>query len=75
MEFTVDTNAIRKKMIDRNIKNITDLSKRCGINRNTLADILCGKSKPSTKVMEALISSLGLTPEEAGAIFFARKLT
>lgn len=75
MNFVVDTNTIRKKMIDQNIKNITELSQKSGINRNTLAEVLNSKSKPSSHVMEALIITLNLSPDEAGQIFFARELT
>lgn len=71
----MDTNALRKKMIDNSIRNIVDLSRKCGINRNTLSDVLSGKIRPSSHVMEALIEVLEIEPEEAGRIFFARKLT
>lgn len=62
-------------MIDLNIRNITELSKRSGVNRNTLSDVISGKAKPSSHVMEALIETLDLSPDEAGQIFFKRELT
>lgn len=72
--YEVDTKELRKKMIDCDIDTIEKLSTKTGVNRNTLSDVINGKSRPSSAVMAKLVSALGLTPEEAGNIFFAKKL-
>lgn len=72
--FTTDTAALRKLMIDNNIKTTKELSERSSVNRNTLAKVLDGKSQPSTDVMQKLILCLHIEPTAAGAIFFAMNL-
>lgn len=70
----VDTKELKKRMIDCNINTIEELSRETGVNRNTLSDVINGKSRPSSYVMSKLVSILKLTPEDAGKIFFASKL-
>ena len=70
----VDIKLLRKSMIDNGIITIEELSEATGVNRNTLADVVNGRSYPSSKVMVALKAALKLSQEEAGSIFFKEKL-
>lgn len=72
--YKVDTKALQKAMIDLDIKTIEQLSEITGVNRNTLSDIINGKTFPSSMVMTKLAHCLHLTGEEAGRIFFTPKL-
>lgn len=69
----VDTNALKKAMIDVGFDSIEQLSEASGINRNTAADVVKGRTYPSSKVMEAFKIALNLTSEQAGQIFFKEK--
>lgn len=71
----VDTNKLRKAMIDAGIDTIEQLAEKAGINRVTTADVVKGRIYPSSMVMEKIKLALGLSSEETGAIFFKEKLT
>lgn len=75
MAFSVDTVKIKKLMIDKDINTIGELSQLSGVNRNTLSDVISGKVKPSTKVMESLIRTLDIESSDAGSIFFVKNIT
>ena len=66
----VDTKAIKIKMVELGIKNYVDMSKRTGLDRITVSNVINGKSNPSPETIDALYKVLELTPEEAGRIFF-----
>lgn len=66
----VDTKAIKIKMIELGIENYVDMSKRTGLDRATISNVINGKTNPSTETIDALYKVLKLTPEEAGKIFF-----
>lgn len=68
--FVTDVVAIKKLMVDNNIRNISDLAGKTGVNRNTLGQLLNGEIQPSTYVMDKLICALNIKQEEAGLIFF-----
>lgn len=70
----VDTVELRKAMINNGIITIESLAEKSGINRNTCSEVVNGKIYPSSMVMEKLKVALGMTPEEAGRIFFKEKL-
>ena len=72
--YRTDTNEIKKIMIDRDIRSITELSEKSGIGRNTLAKVLNGQIQPSSDTMEKLVSTLKIPPEKAGKIFFMHTL-
>lgn len=74
MTYTTDKDAIRKIMIDKGIRTVSELSKLSGINRNTLGKVLNGEIQPSADVMYKLVSCLDISPEEAGNIFFSHNL-
>lgn len=71
----VDTKALQKAMIDADISSIEQLSEIAGVNRNTIGDVVKGRSYPSSSVMEKIKIALNLTSEQAGRIFFKEKLT
>lgn len=72
--YRTDTKAIKKIMVDRNIESVTELSKKSGIGRNTLAKVLNGQAQPSSDTMEKLVYTLKIPPEKAGKIFFTHTL-
>jgi len=72
--YQTDIIALKKKAVENKLEKITALSIATGINRNTLGEILSGKSQPTATVMEKLIVALKMTPEEAGYIFFKPNL-
>lgn len=72
--YYTDTKELRKSMIDCGINSIVELSKACGVNRNSLNSILNGKTQPAVETMQKLMVALNLTPENAGKIFFANNL-
>ena len=72
--FVTDTIAIKKLMVENDIKTTKELSEKSGVNRNTLAKIINGKMQPTSDVMEKLILTLNINPNNAGEIFFTRNL-
>lgn len=66
----VNTKAIKIKMIELGIENYVDMSKRTGLDRATISNVINGKTNPSPETIDALYKVLELTPEEAGRIFF-----
>ena len=75
VQFEFDVNALRKLMIDKSIDTISLLAKKAGLNRNTLYKVLNGKQLPTANIMYRLIEVLDISSEEAGRIFFVKKLT
>lgn len=73
-EFVVDVISLKKYMLDMGIDTIAELSKKSGVNRNTLSDVLNQKTKPSADVMYKLVICLGIPSAKAGEIFFNTNL-
>ena len=73
-KYSVDTVALKKRMLECGVGSIKDLSVNSGINRNTLGGILSGKTVPSADSMYKLVSALKIGAAEAGTIFFNRDL-
>lgn len=74
MNCMVDTKELRKIMAEKDIKTIEEFSKKSGVNRNTLSDVINAKIRPSTSVMDRMVVTLEISPEMAGKIFFATNL-
>lgn len=55
--------------------NIGTIANEIGVDRDTISNILNGKTKPSYPVINGLYYTLQLKPEEATEIFFAKKLS
>lgn len=70
--YTTNCIALRTKMAMKGINTIKELSEKSGVGRDTLSRILNGKLKPSTKIIEKLIYTLEITPDEAGKIFLIK---
>ncbi|RIM86017.1 XRE family transcriptional regulator [Staphylococcus xylosus] len=69
----VDKKLLRSKMYSSG-HNITSLAETTGINRDTISNVLNGKTAPSYPVMNSIFYELKLTPQEAIDIFFSNKL-
>ncbi len=69
----VDKNLLLSKMSLRGY-NISSLAEATGINRDTISNVLNGKTSPSYPVMNAIFYELKLTPQEAVDIFFSNNL-
>lgn len=74
MSCMVDTMALKKIMIEKKVETIEALSKKSGVNRNTISEVLNAKIRPSTSVMDRMVIALEISPEVAGKIFFASDL-
>lgn len=74
MMYICDTIELKKEMAEKGIKTNTELSRRSGVNRNTVGQVVDGKIQPSTDVMYRLAYALELTSERAGIIFFKPNL-
>ena len=74
MYYRVNVAELKKAMIDSGFSKVKALSQATGIDRNTLGKILNEKAIPSSRAMYALVSTLNLSYEKAGEIFFSRNL-
>ena len=72
--YQVDVSALRKKMVDCNIRTYTELALHSGIDRNTISKIFSNSVKPSTVAIEKLMIALKIQPEQVGPVFFSRIL-
>lgn len=68
--YKTDVVAIKKRMAEKKIDTIIELSERSGIHRNTLAKVLKEEVQPSSDTMEKLVFTLEFSPQEAGLVFF-----
>lgn len=73
-KYKVDVVELKKIMVEQNLDKIIDLSAASTVDRNTLSKIISGDIKPSTTVIEKLMSTLHISPEKAGTIFFNQDL-
>lgn len=73
-KYKVDVIELKKIMVEQNLDKIIDLSTASTVDRNTLSKVLNEDAKPSTTVIEKLMSALHIPPERAGAIFFSLDL-
>lgn len=72
--YKINTKELRAQMARCGYNTIEQFSDASGINRNTVSDILNGKSYPSGLVLQKMVKALDLEPEHAGRIFFASEL-
>lgn len=59
----VDEKTIRRRMIDLNVKTISDLASKSGVSKPTIYDYLNGKT-PLSVTFVRLCEYLGLNPSE-----------
>ena len=74
MIYVTDTVELQKAMIESGYKTIGQLSKDCGVNRNTLVKIVSGEKQPTAEAMYRIADCLSFSPEKAGNIFFSQNL-
>lgn len=72
--YVVDTIELRKRMLEKGLDNIKKMSDACGLNRDTMSDIVNGRAKPGAVAMYAIATVLDLEPEALGRIFFKRDI-
>lgn len=72
--YSCNTIELRKKLAEKGINTITELSEITAVNRNTLGSVLSGKAQPSSRVMNKIVDALNLNSETAGLIFFDSNL-
>lgn len=70
-KYKVDTVELKKAMLENGIDSNVELAEITKINRNTISDIVNGKSNPTLGVMYAIAEALNMPSEKAGKIFFA----
>ena len=73
-KYKVDVVELKKIMVEQKLEKIIDLSFASKVDRNTLSKVISGNIKPSTTVIEKLMSALNIPPERAGEIFFSTNL-
>lgn len=73
-QYRVDVIELKKIMVEKGLDKIVDLSSASTVDRNTLSKILAEEIKPSTTVIEKLMTALDIPSEKAGVIFFAKIL-
>ncbi len=73
-KYRVDVVELKKIMVEQNLDKIIDLSAASTVDRNTLSKVINEDIKPSTTVIEKLMSALHIQPERAGVIFFSPDL-
>lgn len=69
----IDVSRVKGKIAENNL-NLTVLSKKLGISRNTLSLYLKYPSKIPYKIMAEMAEILCVSKEEAASIFFANNL-
>ena len=74
MSYSVDTVELKKAMAEKEIKNIEEFAEKSGVGRDTLSGVVRGKIRPSTAVMDKIVTTLEMEPERAGRVFFAKNL-
>lgn len=72
--YEIDTTELRKAMVEKGMFTSEALSAASGVNRNTVSEVVNGKTYPSTSVMTRIGSALGFSGSEMGRIFFKEKL-
>lgn len=70
MVYKVNTVELKKLLIENGYDTIGDFAKDADMSRKTAADVVNGKRRPSTIIMEKFITVLHIEPQNAGIIFF-----
>ena len=74
MTYQVDIAELRKRMVEKGYDTVDGLSTASGVNRNTVADVVKGRTFPSSMVMVKLGTALEINSNDMGKIFFKDKL-
>ena len=70
VKYCVDTVELQKLMIENGINSFGEMSRRSGVGRDTVSDVVKGLKRPSTGVMDKFVATLHMEPQVAGAVFF-----
>lgn len=69
--YRINAILLRQKMVACGYNSIISLAKATNLSRDTISDVLAGKTKPQANVMYTIAKALNLSSGEAGQIFFA----
>lgn len=69
MSYRVDTIELQKIMIEKGFDTIGKLAEAADLDRNTVSEVVKGKKRPSTAVIEKLMKALEMSNSIAGPIF------
>lgn len=67
----INANLLKSKMALKEY-NIKTLSEEIGVNRDTLSNMIHGRTKPSYPVINGIYFALDLTPQEGRDIFLTK---
>ncbi|ENL70945.1 TPA: helix-turn-helix domain-containing protein [Staphylococcus aureus] len=67
----IDAKLLKSKMALKE-HNIKTLSEEIGVNRDTLSNMIHGRTKPSYPVINGIYFALELTPQEGRDIFLTK---
>ena len=73
--YRVDIMELRKAGLEHGLVKVSEWSEKTRIDRNTMGEILSGKTYPSSSAMQRIVDALQMKADRAGRIFFAPKLT
>ncbi|SDK81267.1 helix-turn-helix domain-containing protein [Lacicoccus qingdaonensis] len=71
--MNIDSKLLKSKMALKGY-GIKELSEASGLHRDTISNVLNGKTSPSFKVMNSIYFALELTPDEGVDIFLSTDL-
>lgn len=72
--YGIDRILLRQTMIAKGYNTGVALAKAIGCSKDTVNNVLNGKTKPQASIMYAIARALELSEEDAGRIFFAKHL-
>ncbi|MBR4543563.1 MAG: helix-turn-helix transcriptional regulator [Lachnospiraceae bacterium] len=73
-DFCVDLVALDEITRRAGCKTYTEIADRLEMNRNTVANVMTGKEKPSALFMMRFVEAFDVEAGRAGHIFFKRNL-
>ncbi|MDR3259131.1 MAG: helix-turn-helix transcriptional regulator [Fusobacteriaceae bacterium] len=73
-EYRTDIKELKKVLIEKDLLTLQKLAEISKIHISVLSDVLNGKRQPTSIVIDKLVLTLDLSPEQAGRIFFSIKL-
>lgn len=73
-EFVIDLDAMEEITRKAGCKKYGQVADKMQTNRNTVANVMQGKEKPTSIFMYRFVQAFDVAPEKAGSIFFKRNL-
>ena len=68
--YRVDIMELRKAGLEHGLVKVSEWSEKTKIDRNTMGEILSGKTYPSSSAMHRIVDALQMEADQAGRIFF-----